>query len=158
LSEIHATRAQGIGYDRGELDPDVRCIAVPVLDFAGRTFAAMGVSAPAWRMAPVAVDEKLRVLKDAALELSALLGSKGRVGPQNCPQSDPIATVCSLRARFAMVDVRNGAASKVFRLLLDGAWVDGKRAAVPVLDKFRLAPFASVTLASREQVTAMVDA
>lgn len=76
LAEIHATRAEGIGYDRGELDSDVRCIAVPVLDFAGRTLAAMGVSAPAWRMAPAMIEEKHRILQEAATELSALLGSK----------------------------------------------------------------------------------
>ena len=74
LAEIEQVRADGIAHDRGELDSDVRCMAVPVLDFAGRTYAAMGISAPAWRMAPAALEEKARILKASADRLSSLLG------------------------------------------------------------------------------------
>lgn len=74
LAEVAATRKAGFGHDRGELDPDVHCVAVAVTDFANRIYAAMGISAPAWRMAPAALEEKSRVLKQAATELSSLLG------------------------------------------------------------------------------------
>jgi succinate-semialdehyde dehydrogenase/glutarate-semialdehyde dehydrogenase len=42
------------------------------------------------------------------------------------------------------------------RLLIDGAWVDGRGAQVAVLDKFRLEPFASITIADAEQVRSAV--
>jgi IclR family acetate operon transcriptional repressor len=44
--EIDSVRRTGIAHDNCELDADVRCIAVPVHDFAGRSAAAMGLSGP----------------------------------------------------------------------------------------------------------------
>ncbi len=74
LAEI---RRQGIAYDDCELDPDVRCIAVPVRDFAGRCVGAMGLSGPVWRMSLQVMQEKSRQLRAAAAELSAQLGFEG---------------------------------------------------------------------------------
>src|SRR3546814_11386778 len=48
--ELAAVRRQGIAYDDCELDDDVRCIALPVRDFAGRCVGAIGISGPVWRM------------------------------------------------------------------------------------------------------------
>ena len=45
-----------------------------------------------------------------------------------------------------------------YRLLLDGEWVDGAGPRVTVRDKYRLQPFASITLADAAQVTLAVDA
>ena len=45
----------------------------------------------------------------------------------------------------------------VFRLLIDGEWVEGDGTTIPVLDKYSLAPFADVTVASRGQVAQIVD-
>jgi IclR family acetate operon transcriptional repressor len=73
--EIEAVRRAGIAHDRCELDTDVRCIAVPVHDFAGRCVAAMGISGPAWRLSPEAAEEKTGQLRAAAAELSAQLGA-----------------------------------------------------------------------------------
>jgi IclR family acetate operon transcriptional repressor len=73
--EIEAVRREGLAHDRCELDPDVRCIAMPVHDFAGRCVAAMGISGPAWRLTPDALEEKAAQLKAAAKELSARLGA-----------------------------------------------------------------------------------
>jgi IclR family acetate operon transcriptional repressor len=73
--EIEAVRREGIAHDRCELDPDVRCIAMPVRDFAGRCVAAIGISGPAWRLTPEAVEEKAGQLRIAAAELSAVLGA-----------------------------------------------------------------------------------
>jgi acyl-CoA reductase-like NAD-dependent aldehyde dehydrogenase len=42
--------------------------------------------------------------------------------------------------------------------LIDGQWVAGAGRAVPVLDKFRLAPFCSVSVATPQQVAATVEA
>jgi IclR family acetate operon transcriptional repressor len=81
--EIDAVRRTGLAQDNCELDADVRCIAVPVYDFAGRCAAAMGLSGPAWRLSPQAIKEKSRQLRAAAAELSAQLGS------QRTPEQTP---------------------------------------------------------------------
>ena len=77
VREIDAVRHAGIAHDRCELDADVRCLAVPVHDFAGRCVAAMGISGPAWRLSPEAAEEKAGQLRVAAAELSARLGAGG---------------------------------------------------------------------------------
>lgn len=74
LADVLAAREEGMAHDRGELDPDVRCIAVPVKDFSGRTAAAMGISGPVWRMGEAELPEKADILRASALELSSLLG------------------------------------------------------------------------------------
>jgi IclR family acetate operon transcriptional repressor len=72
--EIEETRRTGLAHDDCELDRDVRCLAVPVYDFAGRCTAAMGISGPAWRLVPDAVEQLVPQLRAAAAELSAQLG------------------------------------------------------------------------------------
>jgi DNA-binding IclR family transcriptional regulator len=72
--ELDEVRRQGIAYDDCELDQDVRCVAVPVRDFAGRCVGALGISGPVWRMSLQALQEKSRQLRAAAAELSAQLG------------------------------------------------------------------------------------
>ncbi len=72
--ELAEVRRQGMAYDDCELDPDVRCIAVPVRDFAGRCVAAIGISGPVWRMSLQSMQAKSRQLRSAAAELSTQLG------------------------------------------------------------------------------------
>lgn len=74
LREIENARRQGVAYDDCELDVDVRCVAVPVRDFAGRCAGAMGLSGPAWRLTPKKLATVLRKLRIAAAELSRQLG------------------------------------------------------------------------------------
>jgi DNA-binding IclR family transcriptional regulator len=74
--EIEEIGRTGLAHDNCELDRDVRCIAVPVFDFAGRCTAAMGISGPAWRLVPAAVEKLAHRLRAAAADLSAQLGRK----------------------------------------------------------------------------------
>ena len=74
--EIEETRRSGLAHDDCELDRDVRCVAVPVADFAGRCVAAMGISGPAWRMTPESVATLARQLRAAAAALTAELGGR----------------------------------------------------------------------------------
>lgn len=75
--ELDEVRRQGMAYDNCELDDDVRCVAVPVRDFAGRCVGAMGISGPVWRLSPQTMQEKSAQLQRAAARLSAQLGFKG---------------------------------------------------------------------------------
>jgi len=75
--ELQQVRREGMAFDDCELDPDVRCLAVPVRDFAGRCVGALGISGPVWRMSRQAMQEKSHQLRAAAAELSAQLGYEG---------------------------------------------------------------------------------
>ncbi len=76
LKELDEVRSSGIAVDNCELDDDVKCIAMPVSDFAGRCIAAIGLSGPVWRMTSKRLQKKTRQLRAAAIELSEQLGCK----------------------------------------------------------------------------------
>jgi acyl-CoA reductase-like NAD-dependent aldehyde dehydrogenase len=59
------------------------------------------------------------------------------------------------RQVFSAVDA---AQSSTYRLLVDGAWVEGAGPRVSVRDKYHLQPFAAVTVADAAQVRQAVDA
>lgn len=75
--ELLEVRDKGVAFDNRELDEDVKCIAMPVRDFAGRCAGAIGISGPAWRLAPASLRKKTNQLRKSADELSALLGLNG---------------------------------------------------------------------------------
>jgi len=74
LKEIQQVRSNGIAFDNSELDPDVRCLAIPVYDFAGRCVAAMGLSGPVWRLNDEMMDKLIGPLRLYSNELSKQLG------------------------------------------------------------------------------------
>lgn len=76
--EIDQARRKGIAYDDGEFDEEVRCVAVPVHDFAGRIAGAVGISGAVWRLSLQALQEKARHVREAAATLSAQLGYQER--------------------------------------------------------------------------------
>jgi len=74
--ELDEVRRKGIAYDDGEFDPEVRCVAVPVRDFAGRVIGAIGISGPIWRLSLQALQNKSLSVREAAANLSAELGAR----------------------------------------------------------------------------------
>lgn len=76
--EIDAARAAGVAFDDGEYDADVRCVAAPVRDFAGRVAGAIGISAPVWRMPLTALHAQAERVQRAAGALSERLGYRLR--------------------------------------------------------------------------------
>jgi DNA-binding IclR family transcriptional regulator len=74
LREIAEVRRAGIAYDDGEFDAEVRCVAVPVFDFAGRVAGAIGISGAVWRLSLQSLQDKSRQVREAAEGLSAQLG------------------------------------------------------------------------------------
>jgi DNA-binding IclR family transcriptional regulator len=74
VREIAEARRKGIAYDDGEFDAEVRCVAVPVHDFAGRVAGAIGISGAVWRLSLQSLQEKAKQVRDAAALLSAELG------------------------------------------------------------------------------------
>lgn len=76
LREIDEVRRRGIAYDDGEFDSEIRCVALPVYDFAGRVAGAIGISGPVWRLSLRALQDKARVVRDAARDVSGRLGHR----------------------------------------------------------------------------------
>jgi DNA-binding IclR family transcriptional regulator len=78
LREIEAVRRKGLAYDDGEFDAEIRCVAVPVRDFAGRVAGAVGISGPVWRLSLQSLQDKAEQVREAAGLVSAQLGYKER--------------------------------------------------------------------------------
>lgn len=71
---IREAGRNAIAFDDGEFDPDVRCLAAPVFDFRNRMIAAIGISAPVWRLGLNRIGGISALVQRAGRELSAQLG------------------------------------------------------------------------------------
>src|SRR6195952_4363811 len=76
LREIAEIKRTGIAFDDGEFNPEVRCIAVPVMDFTGQTIGALGISGPIWRMSDAVLKSRAKLVQAAAQRLSDEFGGK----------------------------------------------------------------------------------
>ena len=76
LREIAEIRRTGIAFDDGEFNPEVRCVAVPVIDFTGQVIGALGISGPIWRLSNQALHNSAEIVKTAATGLSREFGAK----------------------------------------------------------------------------------
>ncbi|MHC1781362.1 MAG: IclR family transcriptional regulator C-terminal domain-containing protein [Anaerolineaceae bacterium] len=75
LEHLHTIRKAGYGFDFGEHENEVRCVAVPIFDIRGRAVAALSVSGPAARMDPVEDNKELiERARQTALNISRKLG------------------------------------------------------------------------------------
>lgn len=72
--QIDDIRRSGIGFDDGEFDPEVRCVAVPVRDFTGHVIGAIGISGPIWRLSIQTLQSRAKAVQAAAERLSAEFG------------------------------------------------------------------------------------
>lgn len=79
--EIEEVRKNGLAFDDGEFDPEVRCVAVPVHDFTGHVMGAIGISGPVWRMPIQMLQNRARIVQAAAARLSAEFGFTAEAAP-----------------------------------------------------------------------------
>lgn len=77
--EIEEVSKNGLAFDDGEFDPEVRCVAVPVRDFTGQIMGAIGISGPVWRMPIQRLQNRARIVQAAASRLSAEFGNGPRL-------------------------------------------------------------------------------
>lgn len=72
----HLARVRRVEYalDDEEHRLGVRCVAAPVRDYTGLATAAISISGPAFRLSRERLNQLVEPLKQAAAELSALLG------------------------------------------------------------------------------------
>jgi DNA-binding IclR family transcriptional regulator len=67
--ELHQVRADGVAFDLGESEPDIRCVAAPIRDESGKVVAAISVTVPSSRF-PQRQLELVSAVKAAANEIS----------------------------------------------------------------------------------------
>jgi IclR family transcriptional regulator, KDG regulon repressor len=77
LAEV---RERGLASEYCESNPDVACVAAPVLDHGGAMVAAMSISVPTIRWTPELQERWGRLVAAGAAELSTLLGHQPRTG------------------------------------------------------------------------------
>ncbi len=75
---IREVGKNNIAFDDGEFDADVRCLAAPVFDFRNRMIAAIGISAPVWRIGLNRIGDISALVQDAAKNLSQQLGYESK--------------------------------------------------------------------------------
>lgn len=73
-AEIEKVRRRGAAFDDCEFNPEVRCIAAPIHDFADRLVGAVGISGPIWRMNLPDVGALEQQVRESARVISARLG------------------------------------------------------------------------------------
>ncbi len=75
--EVEEVKKNGIAYDDGEFNAEVRCVAVAVRNFSGQVIGAIGLSGPVWRLSISALQDKSRLVRERAEKLSAEFGFTG---------------------------------------------------------------------------------
>jgi DNA-binding IclR family transcriptional regulator len=76
MREVAEIKHSGIAFDDGEFNPEVRCIAVPVMDFTGQIVGALGISGPIWRLSNQVLQNHAKTMRAAANRLSAEFGAR----------------------------------------------------------------------------------
>lgn len=79
LAEI---RRSGLAYDYCESNPDVACVAAPVVDHEGQVVAGVSLSLPVTRWSDAYRDELGQQVRQAARTLSHTLGAPAPQGPE----------------------------------------------------------------------------
>ena len=77
--QLDEIRHNGLAFDDGEFDQEVRCLSVPVRDFTGQVVAAIGISGPMWRLQLQGLSEKAVHVRRAGGQLSATLGYRPEI-------------------------------------------------------------------------------
>ena len=75
MSELEAIARLGYGFDRGEHEHEVRCIATPIFGIDSNALAALSISGPSARMDPLESNaEMIEKAKETAMRISRQLG------------------------------------------------------------------------------------
>jgi DNA-binding IclR family transcriptional regulator len=75
LREIAEIRRDGIAFEDGEFNIEVRGVAVAVKGSTGEIIGALGISGPIWRLSDQAIQSRSKIVQAAADRLSAAFGN-----------------------------------------------------------------------------------
>lgn len=87
--QLEEIRSRGYAVDDREHDRDQRCVAAPVFDHSGAPVAALGISAPAFRLTAPQVPAAGELVADHANRLSLALGYPGADGAAAADEAEP---------------------------------------------------------------------
>lgn len=73
-AHLRKIRDQGYAIDNEEIELGLRCVAAPIHDHQGRVIASISCSGPTIRMSGEQLESKIQAMKEAAFEISRLLG------------------------------------------------------------------------------------
>lgn len=73
--ELRRTRRRGYALDNEEVETGLRCVAVPIVDHAGRVRAAISLSAPTTRLDRNTIREVAAALRDHAGQIASTLSA-----------------------------------------------------------------------------------
>ncbi|MBI2842531.1 MAG: IclR family transcriptional regulator [Armatimonadetes bacterium] len=68
--QLREIRKSGVAFDDEEREIGVRCVAAPIVDYTGKTVAAMGISAPSVRLTEENKAELAEAVKETAYNIS----------------------------------------------------------------------------------------
>jgi DNA-binding IclR family transcriptional regulator len=75
MASLEDVRRNGYGFDHGEHEDEVRCVAAPIFDISGLAVAALSISGPEARMDPLEENHDLITLsRQASINISRQLG------------------------------------------------------------------------------------
>lgn len=74
LREIERVRSDSMAFDDGEYNPEARCLAAPVIGFAGRVIGSVGISGPIWRVSLHDIAQHSETVRAIARRLSEEFG------------------------------------------------------------------------------------
>jgi DNA-binding IclR family transcriptional regulator len=78
IREIERVRREGVAFDDGEFDLELRCVAVSVRDFTGNVVGAIGISGPIWRLSDDVLQRHAKTVRAAAARLSSDFGYRSQ--------------------------------------------------------------------------------
>jgi DNA-binding IclR family transcriptional regulator len=73
-SQLKVIREQGYALDNEEIELGLRCVAAPIYNHQGKVIASISCAGPSIRMSDDQLESKIQAMKEAALEISRLLG------------------------------------------------------------------------------------
>lgn len=76
-TELERIRERGFAYDDTEHQPDIRCVAAPILGRQGEPVGAVSISAPSSRADHKSLDAWTPLVRDAASRISREIGGTG---------------------------------------------------------------------------------
>lgn len=76
VNELKNIREKGYAYDNEEYSIGLKCVAAPIFNHEGKAIYGISVSGPAVRMTEEKIQESIKFIKEAALEISNKIGYK----------------------------------------------------------------------------------
>lgn len=74
IEHLNSVYAQGFAIDDVEEGEGLRCVGAPIFNHAGRVFAAVSISGPAYRLSMSQLEELSKLVRKTAEAISIKLG------------------------------------------------------------------------------------